>query len=215
VKIAIVGAGRVGSTLGTRWSAEGHDIVYGVRDPSEPRHAELGSTAKAAVAVRGADVVIVALPWNAVEPVLSSIDVADAVVIDATNPLAASSRELEGHPELSGAQLIAEWARSSRVIKAFNSTGAGNMANPTYPGGTPVMLLAGDHADAKSVVSSLATEIGFDAVDAGPLAAARDLEHLAMIWIRLAYTLGQGQTSPSLCCDGDPRGSRPAHGPAL
>ncbi len=56
MKIAIVGAGRVGSTLGTRWSATGHDVVYGVRDPSEPRHAELGSTATPADAVRGAGV---------------------------------------------------------------------------------------------------------------------------------------------------------------
>ncbi len=115
----------------------------------------------------------------------------DAVVIDATNPLAANSRALKEHPELSGAQLVAEWARSSRVVKAFNTTGAGNMADSTYPG-APVMLCAGDDADAKSVVSTLATEIGFEAVDAGPLTAARDLEHVARIWIRLAYSLGQG-----------------------
>ncbi len=192
MKIATVGAGRVGSTLGTRWTATGHNVVYGVRDPSEPRHAELGSTATPAEAVRDADVVLVALPWDAAEPVLSSIDVFDAVVIDATNPLAANSRALKEHPELSGAQLVAEWARSSRVVKAFNTTGAGNMADSAYPGATPVMLYAGDDADAKSVVSALATEIGFEAVDAGPLTAARDLEHLARIWIRLAYSLGQG-----------------------
>lgn len=192
MKIAIVGAGRVGSSLGARWNAEGHDVIYGVRDPSDPRYAELGGTATPADAVLDADVVLVALPWDAVEEVLSGIDLSDAVVIDATNALAANSRELVGNPDLSGAQLIAQWGRSRRVIKAFNSTGAGNMADPTYSGGTPVMLFAGDDATAKSVVSSLATEIGFDAVDAGTLAAARDLEHLAMIWIRLAYSLGQG-----------------------
>ena len=192
MRIAIVGAGRVGRTLGARWNTAGHDTVYGVRDPSDTRYAELGSRAIPADAVQEADVVLVALPWGAVEAVLSGIDVADAVVIDATNPLAANARELQGHPELSGSQLVAQWARSSRVIKAFNTTGAGNMADSTYPGGTPVMLLAGDDADAKAVVSSLATEIGFDAVDAGTLAAARDLEHLATIWIRLAYSLGQG-----------------------
>jgi predicted dinucleotide-binding enzyme len=192
MRIAIVGAGRVGRTLGARWSTAGHEIVYGVRDPSDSRYAELGSRAIPADAVQEADVVLVALPWGAVEAVLSGIDVADAVVIDATNPLAAGAPEQQGHPELSGAQLVANWARSSLVIKAFNTTGAGNMADSTYPGGTAVMLLAGDDADAKAVVSSLATEIGFDAVDAGTLAAARDLEHLATIWIRLAYSLGQG-----------------------
>ena len=192
MKIAVIGAGRVGTSLGGRWSAGGHDVVYGVRDPGDPRFAGLGNTAIPAEAARGADVVLVALPWNAVEPVLSSIDVLDAVVIDATNPLPANSPELKGDSELSGAQLVAGWARSSRVVKAFNTTGAGNLASSIYPGGTPVMLCAGDDADAKSVVSSLATEIGFGAVDAGPLTAARDLEHLARIWIRLAYSLEHG-----------------------
>jgi 8-hydroxy-5-deazaflavin:NADPH oxidoreductase len=192
MRIAILGAGRVGRTLGARWSTTGHDIVYGVRDPSDIRYAELGSTARPTDAVLGAEVILVALPWSAVEAVLSGIDVADAVVIDATNPLAANARELQVHPELSGAHLVAQWARSSHVIKAFNTTGAGNMADPSYAASAHLMLLAGDDADAKSVVSTLASEIGFDAVDAGTLSAARDLEHLAMIWIRLAYSLGHG-----------------------
>ena len=136
MRIAVIGAGRVGTSLGGRWSAGGHDVVYGVRDPADPRFADLGNTAIPAEAARGADVVLVALPWDAAEPVLSSIDVLDAVVIDATNPLAANSPELKGDSELSGAQLVAEWARSSRVVKAFNTTGAGNMAGSTYPGGT-------------------------------------------------------------------------------
>ena len=192
MRIAILGAGRVGRTLGARWNTTGHDIAYGVRDPSDIRYAELAGTARPTDAVLGAEVILVALPWGAVEAVLSGIDVADAVVIDATNPLAANSRELQVHPELSGAHFVAQWARSSHVIKAFNTTGAGNMADPTYAAGAPMMLLAGDDAVAKSVVSTLASEIGFDAVDAGTLSAARDLEHLATIWIRLAYSLGQG-----------------------
>jgi predicted dinucleotide-binding enzyme len=66
------------------------------------------------------------------------------------------------------------------------------MADPAYPDATPAMLVAGDDAEGKETVLELAREIGFDAVDAGPLSAARDLEHLAMIWIRLAYSLGNG-----------------------
>jgi hypothetical protein len=93
---------------------------------------------------------------------------------------------------LSGAQLVAEWTGSSRVVKAFNTTGSQNMADTNYPTGTPVMLVAGDDDGAKTTVRGLATDLGFDAVDAGPLTAATDLEHLAMIWIRLAYPLGNG-----------------------
>ncbi|MBI1350013.1 MAG: hypothetical protein GC156_02715 [Actinomycetales bacterium] len=81
---------------------------------------------------------------------------------------------------------------STRVVKAFNTTGSENMTDPDYSGQRPVMLVAGDDAAAKGLTMDLAEGIGFDAVDAGPLAAARDLEHLAMLWIRLAYSLGNG-----------------------
>lgn len=193
MKIAVIGAGRVGSTLGGRWSELGHDVVYGVRDPCETRHASLGAVALPAEAVDGADAVLVALPWDAVEPVIRGLALSDALVIDATNPLAANARELVAHPELSGAELVAGWSGSSRVVKAFNTTGSGNMADPVYPGGVaPLMPVAGDDADAKQVVMGLAEELGFAPVDAGPLSAARDLEHLAALWIRLAYPLGNG-----------------------
>jgi predicted dinucleotide-binding enzyme len=192
MRIAIIGAGRVGTTLGQRWAERGHDIVYGVRDPAHARHAHLEERTDPARAVVGVDAVVVALPWDATEAVVSGLPVGDAVVIDATNSLAANARELAGHPELSGAELIAGWIPSKRVVKAFNITGAANMARPDYPGGRPALLIAGDDPDAKSDVLGLAAEIGFDAVDAGPLTAAADLEHLAMLWIRLAYTLGHG-----------------------
>jgi predicted dinucleotide-binding enzyme len=78
------------------------------------------------------------------------------------------------------------------VVKAFNTTGSGNMADPRYGAGAPVMFVAGDDDDAKQTAMDLASGIGFDATDAGPLAAARDLEHLAALWIRLAYPLGHG-----------------------
>ena len=193
MRIAVIGAGRVGSTLGGRWADVGHDVVYGVRDPSEARHARLGATALPVDAVTGADVVLVALPWDATEAVVSELDVGNAVVIDATNPLAANARELIAHPELSGAELVAGWMNSTRVVKACNTTGSGNMADTSYPGGQrPLMPVAADDAEAKAAVIGLVDELGFEGLDVGPLAAARDLEHLAALWIRLAYPLGQG-----------------------
>jgi len=192
VRIAIIGAGRVGKALGGRWQAAGHDVVYGVRDPTEPRHAGLGAIAAPRTAVRGADVVLVALPWDATESALADLEVGDAVVLDATNPLAAGARELELDPALSGAELVARWLRSSRVVKALNTTGSANMTDPGYPGVMPAMLVAGNDTGAKQVALELVRELGFEPIDAGPLSAARDLEHLAMLWIRLAYTLGHG-----------------------
>lgn len=193
MQIAIIGAGKVGATLGSRWQAGGHDVTYGVRDPLEARHAELGgSVALPADAVQGADVVLVALPWASAGEVLATVEVGDAVVVDATNPLAPGTRELLAHPELSGAQQVAAWTGSARVVKAFNTTGSANMADPTYAGAKLAMVMAGDDEAAKEVVAALATELGFDPIDGGPLSAAIDLEHLAALWIRLAYPLGHG-----------------------
>lgn len=192
MRIAILGAGRVGRALGARWSDVGHDVVYGVREPDDPKHADLPARATSVDAVPGADVVLLALPWVATQEVCRSVDVGDAVVLDATNPLAAGAPALEADPELSGAGLVASWLGSSRVVKAFNTTGSANMSNTEYPNGTPMMPVAGDDESAKDTAMTLAREIGFDPIDAGPLPAARDLEHLAVLWIRLAYRLGNG-----------------------
>lgn len=179
MKIAVLGAGRVGRALGERWSARGHDVVYGVRDPGSRRHSELGAAATASEAVHDAGVVLLALPWAAVDEVVRELDLSGAVVIDATNPLGAAG-------DASGAERLAERFPSARVVKAFNSTGWEVMTDTAFSAGTPVMLVAGDDGHAKETALALATELGFDAVDAGPLAAARELEALAALWIRLA-----------------------------
>jgi predicted dinucleotide-binding enzyme len=138
----------------------------------------------------GADVAVLAVPWSAAEEVATTIVWGSAVLVDATNPLAGGGSAESGGP--SGGELVARWSGSNRVVKAFNTTGSGNMADPSYGAATPLMPVAGDDAAAKAVVMELAQQIGFDALDVGPLAAAADLEHLAALWIRLAYPLGHG-----------------------
>jgi predicted dinucleotide-binding enzyme len=56
-----------------------------------------------------------------------------------------------------------------------------------------MMLMAGDDVDAKAVVHKLAEELGFEAIDAGPLKASRYLEPIAMQWIKLAFSGGLGR----------------------
>ncbi len=191
MRIAVIGAGRVGATLGTRWSEAGHHVMYGVRSPDEPKYAGLEVDA-VPDAADGSDVILLAVPWRAARDAVADLgDVGDRVVIDATNPLT-PDREHDRHPELSGAEQIRGWLRGGRLVKAFNTTGSGNMADATYPGGNPVMFVAGDDATAKHRAMELAADIGFSPVDGGALVAARDLEHLATLWIRLAYGLGHG-----------------------
>jgi 8-hydroxy-5-deazaflavin:NADPH oxidoreductase len=71
-------------------------------------------------------------------------------------------------------------------VKIFNTTGFQNMANPVYGGEPSVMFYAGDDGEAKALAHQLAADLGFDPVDAGPLIRARELEHLALLWISLS-----------------------------
>ena len=65
------------------------------------------------------------------------------------------------------------------------------MADPVYSGEPTVMFYAGDDADAKATVRQLVIDVGFDPVDAGALSRARELEHLAVLWIALSGPIGR------------------------
>lgn len=111
---------------------------------------------------------------------------------DATNPLTAKLELAVGFDGSAG-ETVARLAPGARVVKAFNTTGAENMANARGFAVKPMMPVAGDDAAAKDAVRKLAEELGFEAVDAGPLAMSRQLEPLAMLWIKLAYAQGLGR----------------------
>ena len=197
MRIAIIGAGSVGRALAQRLGAAKHSIVFGVRDPLAAKHkdaAALGEFMKNDRAVAGAEVVILALPWGETEKAVQALGPAldGKVVADATNPIRADFSGLEfGHDD-SAAERIQRLCPKARVVKAFNTTGAANQTDPEYPCGRVTMLLAGDDAAAVEVVRGLAVDAGFDALAAGPLSLARQLEQLAWLWIHLAYKAGLG-----------------------
>jgi 8-hydroxy-5-deazaflavin:NADPH oxidoreductase len=198
--VAIIGTGGVGSALGIRWAASGHEIVYGSRSPGSERVvalvAETGHGARAVSpveAVAAADVVVLAVPYGVVERILPTLgDAAGKVVIDCTNPLSRDLHSLVTGPDASGAEIIAGLLPGAKVVKALNTTGVSNMRDAVYPDGPPTMLLAGESSLAKAVVSELVVDLGFEPVDAGSLKSARWLEPLAMLWIELAYRQGMG-----------------------
>ncbi len=191
-KIGIIGAGKVGASLGQGWSAAGHDVFYGVRSAAAPPHpdAKLGSVHEAAA---GRDIIVLATPWSAAATALAAAgDLSGRVVVDATNPIGNDFSLAFGHTT-SGAEQLALLIPGAQVVKAFNTTGFENMADPRYQDHRAVMFLAGDDAYARDTVAQLATALGFEAVSVGGLSRARQLEPLAMLWIRLAVTLGLGR----------------------
>ena len=189
--IAVIGAGRVGATLGKRWAELGHQVTFGVRDPDNERARAVNGVA-IADAVEGTDVVVLATPYGAVgDAIAAAGDLTGKIVVDCTNPIGPDGL-LVGTTS-SGAEQVAAHAVGANVVKAFNSTGSETMDNPKYPGAPLTMLLAGDDDDAKATVAQLASDLGFEPIDLGPLEAARYLEPFAMVWITLAMRQGLGR----------------------
>jgi len=198
--IAIVGAGNVGMALARAFIAKGESVVFGVPHPDKYQEivSALGPAARIAStadAVAASELVILATPYSAALGVAQSVaDWQDRILVDATNPLAPGLAGLSVGTTTSGAEEIAKTAHGARVVKAFNTTGAENMADSRYAGGQVFMPVCGDDAEARSRVIALATLIGFDAVDCGDLKVARHLEPFAMTWIHMAIKLGHGRS---------------------
>jgi predicted dinucleotide-binding enzyme len=193
MKVAIIGAGNVGRTLGGAWGRRGHDVSYGVRDPEDPKYAALnGHATTNDGAVQAADVVVLCTPWQATERAVAECgDLTGKVVIDCTNPLSADFSSLVVGHTSSGAEQVAGWAPGARICKAMNQIGAASMDGPTFAA-APVMFVCGDDAEAKDVTSALVSELGFEAVDAGALDVSRLLEPYGLLWIHLALRRGFG-----------------------
>jgi 8-hydroxy-5-deazaflavin:NADPH oxidoreductase len=204
MRLAIIGAGNVGGTLGTAWAQKaGHEIFFGVRNPTSDQtqalvrrldgRAQAGTPAQAAAF---AEFIVLTTPWNAAETAIRSMgDLSGKIILDATNPLAAGPDGLSleiGH-SISAGEKVQGWAQGASVFKTLNTTGFGNMANPVFRGVKSVMFVAGDDATNKPRVIELVAALGFEVVDAGPLRNARLLEAHAMLWIELAIKRGLGR----------------------
>ena len=191
MKIALIGSGNVGSALGAAWVRAGHQVACGSRDPSGDKPLPNASVTDVKSAIENAEVVVLAVPWSAVPGVVGQIcDWKNKVLIDCTNALGPGLALALGFNTSAGEQ-VATLARNARVVKAFNTTGAGNMQNPKYGGRGVTMFYATDDSAAASVAEKLIRDVGFEPEFAGPLKEARYLEPLAALWISLTPRLGK------------------------
>ena len=180
-KIGIIGSGNVGSALQRGLSKAGCDVQVSRRDNVAEVAAE-------------ADIVILAVPFGAIDDVVRKLGdtVDDKIVVDVTNALTKEGSLAIGFTT-SGAEELQRKLPHARVVKAFNTVFAQHMDTGTVGGERLTMFAASDDDDARKTVLSLARSIGFDAVSAGPLENARQLEDLGFFNIKLGYGLGNGQ----------------------
>ena len=181
-KVGILGDGHVGSALSRGIERAGYEVRA------------VGSERAAVRATASwAELVIVAVPFVAVDLLIEVAGeaIADKPLVDVTNPLGANMSLAVGFTT-SGAENLQRKLPRARVVKAFNTVFAELMATGSLGGQRLTAFAASDHPEAKDLVLVLAREIGFDAVDAGPLANARLLEPLGALNIQLGYALKMG-----------------------
>lgn len=189
-RIAVLGAGNIGGTLGRKWIAAGHQVVFGVTDPAASRaqaiRAELGESTPisgVAEALDGADVVALAIPGGAVEELIRSQAgrLEGKTIIDATN-------RMGGGPMNSVAALSAA-APTARVYRAFNSLGWENFADPVLNGVQADLFYAGPDGDARQTVEQLISDVGLRPMYVGGPDQVGVVDAVASLWFALA--LGQ------------------------
>jgi 8-hydroxy-5-deazaflavin:NADPH oxidoreductase len=201
MKLATIGSGNIGKSIGAWASKSGYEVIFSARNEQHAIEAAkaAGKNAKSAnvrTAVDQADIILLAVPYGAVKEVLSDIGplLKGKVLIDATNALNADYSGLTLGFTTSAAEEIAKLVPEVKVVKAFNTVFAQVFAsqNPKIKGNKLSVFYAGDDKEAKAKVADLISKMGFDAVDAGPLKASRNLEPMALLNISLGYGLGHG-----------------------
>lgn len=197
--IAIIGTGNMGKGLATVFSATENAVVFGSRDPAEAAAVASGfgdnvTSASIADAVADADVVFLAIPYDAAASVVEAAGgSAGKVVVDLTNPMKADFSGLAIGFTTSAAEEIARLAPQANVVKGFNTVFASVLqSGGQVAGAAATVPLAGDDADAVAEVEALVKEAGLKAIVAGPLTAARNIEAVAALNISLGYGQGKG-----------------------
>jgi predicted dinucleotide-binding enzyme len=181
-KIGVIGNGNVGGALVKGLSSAGYEVQAVGNNVDDVRRVS-----------SWADIVVLAVPFTALNAVADIIreNIIGKVIVDATNALDSEMNLALGFTS-SGAETLQKNLFGSYVVKAFNTVFAQHMASGSLDNQKLTSFVSSDHDKSKEVVIKLATDIGFDAIDAGPLKNARLLEPMAYFNIQLGYVLGMG-----------------------
>jgi 8-hydroxy-5-deazaflavin:NADPH oxidoreductase len=199
--ITIIGTGNMSRGIATRALAGGHTVTLLGTEAGKAQQVagELSGDVRAGTIgdPLAGDVVVLAVWYQALDDVLGRYgdQLAGKTVVDITNPIDTSSFQPLNLEAGSAAQEIAQKAAGAKVVKAFNTTFAGTLVSGEVAGQPLDVLLASDDEDAKRTVSRLVADGGLRAVDAGPLAHARQLEGLGYLHMAIQGPLDGGYST--------------------
>jgi 8-hydroxy-5-deazaflavin:NADPH oxidoreductase len=189
--IAVLGAGNIGGTLGKKWRGAGHEVRFGVQNPTgkhaQALRAELGN--QAAIGTPGdvlqgkLAVVVIALPGGAVEATVQqyAAELNGHIIIDAANRM--------GEDSLHNLAPFQQYTPQAQLYRAFNSLGWENFAEPTFDGIQADLFYCGPDGDAQTTVEQLILDVGLRPVYLGGSERMGLLDSVAALWFALA--LGQ------------------------
>jgi predicted dinucleotide-binding enzyme len=205
MRVGILGSGLMGAKLGTLFARAGHEVVFSYarsKGKLEKLAREAGKNARAgtpAEAPQGADAVLLAVHWLRFDDVLSQAgDLAGKVIISCSLPMNADNTGLVVANTSSGAEELAKKLPKARVVCAFNTVPSEvlfGVFDARRKASKPSLVLCGDDSRSKRTAARLIEDVGFAAVDAGPLRIARYTEPFALLVAQLAY---EGKGGPEL-----------------
>jgi 8-hydroxy-5-deazaflavin:NADPH oxidoreductase len=199
MKIAFIGYGNVGGPLADHLQRQGHIVTLAARDPKSEgvkkaltKYPSL-KVAKPKDAVRHAEVIFLATPFQANEEALKEVasELKGKTLVDCTNPVGPGlTHGLKS--EVSGSELVQNLVPEAKVVKAFTIYGFENFENSAYPAYNvkPVMMYCGKDAAAKKTVNELIAQLGWEPLDVGGLEQALHLEHMTLLWVRMVRVNG-------------------------
>ena len=187
-RIAVLGAGNIGGTLGRKWVAAGHTVTFGVRDPQSSDAQSLRSLSGTVTVGTVADalstapqIVVMALPGAAMDETVTThaAQLDGRVIIDVANRMGG------GGPTNSLATLQ-QHAPNARVYRAFNTYGFENFANPVYGDVQADMFYAGPEGDSQVQVEQLISEVGLRPMRLGGVDQFSTVDAILGLWFALA-----------------------------
>ena len=203
MRIGILGAGLMGSKLGTILARAGHDVVFSY-SRSRKKLQRLADDADAhagtpAEAVSGADAVLLAVHWSRVNDVLAQAGkLAGLTVLSCSLPMSKDDSHLVVGLSKSGAETLAAKVPKAHVVSAFStapSEALMSVFEHRRRKTRPNLVYCGDHARAKRTAAALIRDVGFNPVDLGKLSAARYVEPFSLLLAEIAY---EGANGPKL-----------------
>jgi 8-hydroxy-5-deazaflavin:NADPH oxidoreductase len=193
-RIAVLGAGNIGGTLGRKWVVAGHKVAFGVTNPDSARaqklRAELGigvTIDLVAAALADIDVVVMALPGNAMDETIikHAAQLDGKIIIDTANKL--------GGGPMNSFATFQTYTPHARVFRAFNTLGWENFADPVFDGIQADLLYCGPDGDAREVTEQMISDVGLRPMRLGDVDQVGLVDSVGSLWFALALGQGKGR----------------------